>query len=389
MAGRCRPNRALIAAREAKGYSRNQLAARVRAAGRELGLPAPELDAIGKQLYRLERGVTTRPGGDFYLPALCSALGLSAAELFAEHVPAAPTDDAGLVITSHKFIPVYVGAEAAAAIGADESCEASTCEWLPSRRATIPLDLGPCTLTVFEFGVVVAHLVEEQRFDSLAELAVWRRQSYPVAREQVFEQLRARWPSIVEPPHYVLSAYWLSEPHWSGDDLETALRILCAPSALLARKDGQSLDDMLVAAEVAERACFRDGFHHPEIKQFGVAGASIGHASWAGVSYLPLAPDRALTPDELVTFETVVQALWCYTNMIAAVVEDGDDPVVPDQYSWRFLRACHSRLTSARPRETGQHRMMKDAILATSRLPGQLLDAHAVLRDLDHLVGRR
>lgn len=84
-----------------------------------------------------------------------------------------------------------------------------------------------------------------------------------------------------------------------------------------------------------------------------------------------------------------MQALWCYTNMISEVIENGNDPIVPESYGWRFLRACLSRLTAARPRETGQQRMMKDAILNTSRLTTQLVDAHTILRDMAQLAGRR
>lgn len=50
-----RPNRALIAAREAKGYSQRALAVRTREEGRRLALPTPELDAVCKQVYRLEQ----------------------------------------------------------------------------------------------------------------------------------------------------------------------------------------------------------------------------------------------------------------------------------------------------------------------------------------------
>jgi hypothetical protein len=380
----------LIAAREAKGYSRGQLAARVRAAGRQLGLSVPELDTIGKQLYRLESGKTARPGDDFYLPAICAALGCSPMDLFAAPVTARPKDDVGLMVESHKFVPVYVGADVTQQLATDPAFVKSTCEWLPSRSTTLPLDQGPCAITVFDFGVLVAHIAEERRFSSLAELAVWRRRSYPATRHHLFERLNERWAQIIEEPDYVLSTYWLAKPHWAaGEALDTAMRILCSPSALLERREGLTEDELIVTAEAAERACFRDGFSHPEIEQFGMTGVAIGYASWSGVSYLPLAPTRAVTSEEMVTFETVVQGLWCYTNMIATVIEDGRDPVVPDEYGWRFLRGCHSRLTSARPRETGQHRMMRDAILSTSRLPAQLLDAHTVLRDLDYLVGRR
>jgi hypothetical protein len=54
---------------------------------------------------------------------------------------------------------------------------------------------------------------------------------------------------------------------------------------------------------------------------------------------------------------------------------------MPDSYSWRFLRAVHSRLTTAQPRETNQVRLMRDAILATSRLTRQLVDAQTMLHD--------
>jgi len=100
--------------------------------------------------------------------------------------------------------------------------------------------------------------------------------------------------------------------------------------------------------EVAERVCFRDGFGRADIEGFGIDGVAVGYASWSGGSYLPLAPVRALDVDERASFETVVQALWCYTSMIADVVEVGDAPDVPEAYGWRFLRACLSRLTTAR-----------------------------------------
>jgi hypothetical protein len=45
------------------------------------------------------------------------------------------------------------------------------------------------------------------------------------------------------------------------------------------------------------------------IVEFGVSGGSIGCASWSGVVYLPIAPARALEPDEFILFEVVVQGL--------------------------------------------------------------------------------
>jgi transcriptional regulator with XRE-family HTH domain len=385
-----RPNRALIAAREAKGYSQRKLAVRTREEGHRLRLPTPELEAVCKQIYRLERGLTTRPGEDFYLPALCAALGRSGTELFGEAAPVPPAArDRGWRVTSRKYVPIYVGANVIENVN-DSRLIARTCEWITARARQLPYPDATCTVTLFDFGVLVAEITEEVRFSSIAELAIWRKASYRTTRQNVSALVAGEWPSLVgRSPAYVLSTYHLLDQHWAGEDLHTAMRLLCAPSVLLERHSGDPCAEILAKAEIAERACFRDGFNRSDITTFGVDGVAVGYASWSGVSYLALAPARAVSAEEMASFQTIVQALWCYTNMIAEVVETGDDPVVPDAYGWRFLRACLSRLTTARPRETGQHRMMKDAILDTSRLTTQLVDAHAILRDLAPLVGRR
>ena len=180
-------------------------------------------------------------------------------------------------------------------------------------------------------------------------------------------------------PEYVLSAFWVEEPAWDGDDLSTAMRLMCVPSVLLDRNLAD--DEILTAkAEVAEKAHLRNGFTHPEIAEFGVSGVSIGCASWSGIVYLPLSPARALQAEEFVTFEVVVQALWCYSAYILAA---GDVDDIPHRYGWRFLRACGGRLAAAGPVETGQVRMMRDAVLSTSRLIDQLGQARDILRDSD------
>lgn len=376
-----RPNRALRAAREVKGYSQRQLAAHARQEGLRLGLAAPELDAICKQISRLERGVTVRPGEDFYLPALCAALGMAPMALFGEASAAPPTTGGG-ELASRKFLPVYIGADCAQELTADQRWRERGCEWMVARALEVPYPGGKCTLTLFDFGVLVAEIEERVPFGSIAEVAVWRKASYITAREQVAGLVRTYLPAVTASPAYVLSTFCVTEPYWHGEDLHTAMQMLCAPGVLLDRHRGDPPATLLAAAEIAERVCFRDGFNRPDIVPFGIHGIAIGYASWAGVSYLPLAPERAIPAEELACFETVVQALWCYTHMIAGVIEEGRDPVIPEDFGWRFLRACQSRLTAARPRETGQQRMMRDAILHTSRLTTQLVDAGAILREL-------
>ena len=376
------PNRALAAAIAAAG-GQAAAARAVRRAGLELAMKPPDLVAIERTLRRLKKGETRCPSDDFYLPAICRALGKSPLDLFGVS-DARQADDhaAGFTAISHKFIPVFVGAEATSVLAQADRFRGSSCEWMSTRVIELStVDDSSCTATMFDFGVVVYHISEERRFDSIAELALWRRTTHAATRQWVSDQVAARWPQITERPQYVLSMYWLAEHFWSPDSLTTAMKLLCVPSVLLERSTDQCRDTLLPGAEVAERSRLRDGFDHPDVTPFGVDGVSIGHASWSGVAYYALSPARALTMDELVSFETLVQALWCYTDTIFRAVQNGYDPQMPDSYSWRFLRAVHSRLTTAQPRETNQVRLMRDAILATSRLTRQLVDAQTMLHD--------
>jgi hypothetical protein len=94
-----------------------------------------------------------------------------------------------------------------------------------------------------------------------------------------------------------------------------------------------------------------------------------------------LATERALAVEELIDCEIIVQMLWCYSDRIQRTVEDGHDPSVPAEHGWRFLRAAHSRLTAARPQETTQHYLMREAIVNTSGILGKLRAAQEALRE--------
>ena len=376
------PNRAFITARKAKGLGRMKLAALVRERGREIDedREPPSLDSVLKCIGRVERGEIRRPGGDFYAPAFALALGVPVAELFGEDDTAPSTRASGLAVTSHQIVPVFVGADTAAALAADPSFRGSDWEW--SRLASRDLDhpTGSCTAYVLEWGVVVFHISHQLDLANVAELATWRKN----AHDRTFTQATALLRGLLDDPtaagpEYVLSAFWIDNPIWTGSTLDTAVRLMCVPSVLLDRR----LDDderLLAKAEVAEQAHLRNGFTHPDVEEFGVSGVSIGCASWSGVVYLPLSPDRALQPEEFISFEVVAQGLWCYSSHI--LTTDTHDHL-PDRYGWRFLRACRARLTAAGPVETGQVRMMRDAILATSRLTDRLTQAQAILRDPD------
>jgi hypothetical protein len=153
---------------------------------------------------------------------------------------------------------------------------------------------------------------------------------------------------------------------------------------LLAREnddaDGEALQH--TRARLAEDALLAARWDHPDIRSFGVAGTSSGYASWSGVLYHAQSTSRALSEEELVNYELALQSAWAYCAHLNDQVEQGHDPLVPDEWGWRYLRAMRCRLANPRPQEPGQHRSMREAILETSGLLSQLDQAIETLREV-------
>ncbi|MFD5426374.1 XRE family transcriptional regulator [Streptomyces sp. NPDC127084] len=289
-------------------------------------------------------------------------------------------------VVSHQFLPAYLGERSAPLYSAGTPR-------LPGPgglvQRTFPAEhhsAQSSTVHVYACGVAVVHLEEHQRFDSLTELAVWRYRTYlkePAwAGKRIARLLEQNFPGggLVQPspiPQYVLSAYELRDNAWVGSGLDTALQLLSTPSVLVNRQDPANVVPLGPGIEEAK---FRDGWAHPEAVTFRGA-VSQGVAGWSGVAYHPQPDERALTMSQIVALELDVQALWALSSHVLHLIEDGQDPVMPTDYSWRFLRSAYFRLTTARPTETAQHRVMREAILATSELPDRLRAAQDALRE--------
>ena len=298
---------------------------------------------------------------------------------------AAVARPAPCTVISHKFLPVYLGERLSPlyAAGAPRPSGPGGLD-----RRVLPgghRSARTSTVHIYACGIAVVHLEEHQRVRSLTELAVWRYRSYIAERAWVGQQMtrllgRHAGGQAVEPspePEYVLSAYELREHSWAGPGLDTALQLLTTPSVLVNRQDPANVTALGVGVEDAK---FQGGWAHPEAVAFD-GGASRGVAGWSGVAYHPHLNERALTMGHIVDLELDAQALWALSSHILHVIEDGQDPVMPEAYGWRFLRGAYSRLTTARPTETAQHRVMREAILATSELPDRLRAAQDALRD--------
>ena len=375
------PNAVLIRLREEQGWGRPRLAKQFELIGRHHGIPTPEPAAMEKQIYRLETGRTLRPT-PMYAQLYCLTFERTTSELFGD-LETEVAAGAICATRSHKFIPAFVGADVASALVAvDGQWSPVNDQWTQCHRRAVEHPDGSCRLYVWPFGVALFHLIEDLALESVAHLAVWRRISYEHNMRWAQNQLHTLTAGPLAGQPYVLSLYWVDKPAWQGNDLHTALRLMCIPRVLVPRADHID-ESCLASAALVERALLENGFEHPELVDFSMKGISLGYASWSGVVYHPIAQDRALHENELVTCELSVQAAWAYCDHLRREVENGNDPIVPGDFGWRFLRGIRSRLTTERPQETSQHRSMRDAIVHTSGLNRHLTQAVEILRDCD------
>jgi len=338
----------------------------------------PTLDSITKAIRRHETGESTPD--ELYSRLYCLTYQSTTHELFGTVDEPADIAQQTFRSRSHKFIPAFVGADVVRRV-VDEQHMQPTDQWLDCWKTDHSHPEGACELYAWPFGVLMLHVTEELAFPNVAGLAVWRRSSYEDDLIWAAAELQALTgiPDVEAP--YVLGIHWLLDTIWSGEDLTTALRLICMPRVLLERDDEWDGTSGQAHAELVERALFREGFEHPEMVEFGIKGISHAFASWSGVVYHPTAPDRALPESDLVTCELAAQAIWSYCHHIRDRVEHGNDPDIEPEYGWRFLRAVRSRLVNPRPQETGQHRSMREAVLATSGLAAHLAEALEIVRE--------
>lgn len=280
-------------------------------------------------------------------------------------------------VISHKFIPVHMDSSVTEKIIRIERLQSTSVRSFTCYAKSVDHPDGVCTLYVFPWGAAVFHLIEKVTFASITALAEWRRQTHRKARNWATERLTSASGTDGLIAHYVLSLYWVTDPLWAGLELRTAMRLLCVPRTLV------SLLENRVESDSLERSFLLDGFQDGDIVDFGASGVSIGCASWAGVSYTSLSPGQSLQISDLVDYQLLVQAMWCYCHHIREQVEQGHDPMVPAGFGWRWVRSMRSKLTAARPNETAQYSSMRRAILATSELGTQLTTTMDLLRTVD------
>ncbi|MGC5054560.1 hypothetical protein ACLQ2S_24270 [Micromonospora sp. DT48] len=377
-----KPNLVLVNRRKAVGWeSRKRAARELHRVGQQRGIrETPTVEAIEKAMYRHETGrvAVTDP---IYRQLYCLAYDATPHDLFGE-LTGGTEDRPHFTARSHKFVTAFVGAEGAAPLRGIAGCAPAVGEWHTCYSAPVEHPEGDCTLYVWPCGSVVFHLVEPVQLSTIAALAAWRAVSYGDNIKWAIDYLAPVAPVEDESAVYVLGAHWVVEPAWPAELLETALRIMSTPKVLLHRNRAMD-DEHLAHAELIEQSLLSEAYDHVGIESFGVRGISAGYASWSGVVYHPISAERSLTEAEMTSCELAIQSMWAYCDAIARQVEQGQDPRVPSEYGWRYLRGVRSRLTVSRLRETGQHQAMRRAILRTCDLMPALDQAIETLRDTD------
>ena len=281
----------------------------------------------------------------------------------------------GLRARSHKLVVSAVDPATALTLASRLSAVSAKCDVMHRWTAEAAHPDGDCRVHIWEHGVVVHHVTQERAWPTLTDLALWRYATYPQDREWAGQHISATTQQSTGPADYVLSLYWVNEASWSGTRLDAAIKLVAAPRILVGHPaDGR-------ADYGHEKRLLAQGVHLQELADFGVPGASIGWASWSGVVYPPLNETLAIAEDELIDLELQVQALWAYCSRLSSHVQAGYPAPVDPDHGWRWLRAAQLRLTGARPTETGPHRAMRQAVLATSGVSGLLEEAIGLLKE--------
>lgn len=284
-------------------------------------------------------------------------------------------------LRNHKFIPTFIGVDSARRV-VDHLAMSPVADPTQHYRCNLvhPRNQVECTLWVWPFGVAMCHLSEVVEFPNLAQYAVWHRRVYDEQMNWANEQISSLLQTNAG-AQYAMPVNWVLRSMWPQSTLHTALRILTTPRILLQRTAGTNESSDLAHAELVERALFERSLDQFDSSQFGIEGISEGLASWSGVVYFPIVPQRALSESEILGYERTVQAAWSYCDWIRTQVELGHDPDVPSQYGRRLLRALRSIITNPRPEENPQVYPFRIAILETSGITEHLKQATDAVRE--------
>lgn len=385
------PNNVLAECRTALKLSHEKLAYLVREKAREKRIQIGTLDSVTRHIKRIESGHVRDPS-PVYKDLLCVVLKKTEAALFGTvsphgrygNTPTGSNDQTDhFQVRNHKLIPAFIGANLAERVIDDLAMRATSIYSISCyhRPLSHPRSEVSADLWIWPFGVALFRLAEVVEFPTLAQYAIWHRRVYDEQMDWANQTIKSLLQSDAS-AQYAMPINWITRSAWTRSQIGTALRILSAPRILLQRT-AQTESSDLAHAELVERALFQDGLDQFDSSEFGVEGISAGVASWSGVVYLPLAPHRALSESEVLTYECAVQTAWSYCDWIRSQIELGNEPNVRHEHGARLLRALRSIITNPRPEESSQVYPLRIAIIETSGITEHLNQAIDATRRIE------
>lgn len=274
-----------------------------------------------------------------------------------------------LEIESHLFVPVYCGKGGYDRLNVPER----ETQWTGYKEFKI--DHG--RLCLLPSGIGVWHLIETNRFENLAAVARWRKQTYEKIlngrhaltryNKNLFAHLSGTekriWNEIWCRPGYAFSLLVLQHSPWKTTErLRKPMEILSFLSPL----EGAAPKIL----DALERKLLDIPTLNAEVREFGSADADIGFASWDSISYHCFSDRSTAFKQEIIEFEIAVQATWWLSKCVNDILLADEAEDIRDvlRQPVGALKRQYAKLQNIAATESPRQRTMIEAVLSTSRL---------------------
>jgi transcriptional regulator with XRE-family HTH domain len=364
MSKRQSPNRfgtRLRQLRESRGWRLLDLSNELRSRGTSKGVSVQHLSEI-------ERGDPVGPELADALDQLFQQSGALVALRRSDQYP--PSEFAhGCSVDLHVFFPARVAGDLPRA----ELLEAHP-GWTVAPYVTIGSDPSE-RLHLFPFGVAVLHRHVSLGRSPLHQAARRRHEQIAYAStavQEFLDELNLTSLEVVDDRPYGFSCFILrggTDPHLT----RRSTRALANPGDLWPYHltDPTDLEEAEIA--LAETDLLNDDMLTSELEIFDVRGSHYGSASWAAVCVHPLS-EASDVEQLLINLEVQLQAFWCYASYVQR------HGICVTGFESPFIQASLRKLAVPDPLEHTPQRLLREALLVTSRVADVVEHALGVLR---------
>lgn len=290
------------------------------------------------------------------------------------HITKALGSNTKYELTSHLYVPVFLGEDAYQKLNLPEQRN----DWTEYKEHKT--EAGRLCLGTSGFGVW--HLIQEHSVHDIAQLATWRRRTYNEIlnrkhsiASRTKEILRAIGADRSAEPEVGKFGYVFSVVELESTSLnrrETRRNLLKA-LASLSLLEGNSTDTTEI--EKREIDLLSGEIEVRDVEEFGRAGIDLGFACWDGVSYFHSGNDAASISEKLVEFEIAVQTLWWACKCVLEMrLANGPNLTGTLRNLTAAIRRNHAQIRTILARESPSQRSMVEAVVNTSRIK-QMVEA--------------